>query len=277
MSDTLVTYDLDGDVALIGLNRPDKRNALSTGLMNLLDEAVARAGHEAKVGIIFGHGDCFSAGLDLGEAMQWLANGQWRKNHLRPPAFESIARGSIPFIAALQGAVVGGGLELACAAHIRVAENGAIFALPEGQRGIFVGGGGSVRIARILGYASMCDMMLTGRVYSAVEAQQRGLVQYRVNNGQSKKRAIQLARRIGQNCLQSNFAITCGLSKIQDLSYDDGLFFERLIAATTESEETRLRLQDFLEKRAPSILPPRKTTSMQPASRSKVGSSVRRK
>ena len=99
---------------------------------------------------------------------------------MTPPAGCSIRRCGIacstasstaacPVIAALKGAVIGGGLELACAAHIRVAEPSAYFALPEGQRGIFVGGGGSVRLPRLIGVARMTDMMLTGRVYSASE------------------------------------------------------------------------------------------------------------
>ncbi len=83
-----------------------------------------------------------------------------------------------PVIAALKGAVIGGGLELACAAHIRVAEPSAYFALPEGQRGIFVGGGGSVRLPRLIGVARMTDMMLTGRVYSATEGASYGFSQY---------------------------------------------------------------------------------------------------
>ena len=81
--------------------------------------------------------------------------------------FDRIQYSRVPVIAALRGAVIGGGLELACAAHIRVAEPSAYFALPEGQRGIFVGGGGSVRLLpRLIGVARMTDMMLTGRVYS---------------------------------------------------------------------------------------------------------------
>ena len=73
--------------------------------------------------------------------------------------FDRIQYSRVPVIAALRGAVIGGGLELACAAHIRVAEPSAYFALPEGQRGIFVGGGGSVRIPRLIGVARMADMM----------------------------------------------------------------------------------------------------------------------
>src|SRR6185312_14054953 len=92
--------------------------------------------------------------------------------------FDRIQYCRVPVIAALKGAVIGGGLELACAAHIRVADPSAYYALPEGSRGIFVGGGGSVRLPRLIGVARMADMMLTGRVYSATEGLTLGFAQY---------------------------------------------------------------------------------------------------
>ena len=93
-------------------------------------------------------------------------------NHSRAwqRCFEKIEFGPAPVVAVLKGAVIGGGLELAAAAHIRVSEPTAYYALPEGQRGIFVGGGGSVRLPRLIGVARMADMMLTGRVYAARKA-----------------------------------------------------------------------------------------------------------
>ena len=91
-------------------------------------------------------------------------------------AFERIERGRVPVVAVLKGAVVGGGLELAAAAHIRVAEPSAFYALPEGQRGLFVGGGASVRVPRLIGAHRMADMMLTGRVLDADEGHAAGSV-----------------------------------------------------------------------------------------------------
>ncbi len=82
-------------------------------------------------------------------------------------AFHEIEFGRVPVVAALKGAVIGGGLELALSAHLRVAEASAFYALPEGQRGIFVGGGASVRLPRLIGVSRMRDMMLTGRVHDA--------------------------------------------------------------------------------------------------------------
>ena len=127
--------------------------------------------------MIFGHGEHFSPASISPSTWNAAARGRHhsRKWHA---IFDDIERGSIPFVAALHGAVVGGGLELAAAAHLRVADATAFFALPEGQRGIFVGGGGSVRIARLMSATRMADLMLTGRVLSAAEAERFNLVHY---------------------------------------------------------------------------------------------------
>src|ERR1700679_1643318 len=192
----VITYAREGDVALIGLNRPAKRNAMNDETILAIEAAVRRAGDEAEVGLIFGHGLHFSAGLDLAEHADrspvegMYASMLWHK------VFEQIDRGRIPFVSALQGAVIGGGLELAASTHIRVADETAFFALPEGQRGIFVGGGGSVRVQRIIGYPTMADMMLTGRLYSAREAVEIRLAQYVVPPGEAVAKAVGLAQRI---------------------------------------------------------------------------------
>jgi enoyl-CoA hydratase/carnithine racemase len=153
-------------------------------------------------------------------------------------------------VAAVQGAVIGGGLELAAAAHIRVADDTAFFGLPEGQRGIFVGGGGSVRIQRIVGYETMADMMLTGRLLSAEEGRQAKLVQYIVKQGEALAKAKELAGKIAQNVPQTNWQITNVLPRINDMSHDDGLFMEYMNSAMTKPPESLERLRAFLDKRS---------------------------
>ena len=257
MADPNITYALDGQVALIGLDRPAKRNALSDALIEELRVAVERAGVEAKAGVIFGHGDHFSAGLDLAEHVHRTPIENVHHSRNWHAIFERIERGVIPFVCAIHGAAVGGGIELAASCQIRVAEEGAFFALPEGQRGIFVGGGGSVRIARLISAARMSDMMLTGRVLSAAEAERVNLVQYVVAPGAGLAKAKELAARIAGNSPMANFAVTHALSRIQDLSHDDGLFFESLMAAMTQTTPEAIeRLQAFLDKRAERIAAP---------------------
>src|SRR5204863_3607059 len=123
-------------------------------------------------------------------------------------AFERIEFGRAPVVAVLHGAVVGGGLELAAACHIRVAERSAYYALPEGSRGIFVGGGGAVRLPRLIGTARMMDMMLTGRIYDADEGQAIGLSHYLVPAGAGLAKGIELAKQIAGNAPMTNFAVT---------------------------------------------------------------------
>jgi enoyl-CoA hydratase/carnithine racemase len=260
MSDANVTYELVGNVALVGIDRAAKRNALNDDMIKLLREAIFRGGEEARAGVIHAHGENFSAGLDLAEAMAWMdpnakkarPRGRWH----RP--FDLIARGPIPWVAALKGACIGGGLELASACHIRVADETTFFALPEGQRGIFVGGGGSVRISRLMGYARMADLMLTGRVLTAAEGERANLAQYVVPKGESFERAKSLATRIAENATQSNWAITNALPRMLDFSHEDGLFIETLIggAMRERSSEGFERVRDFVEKRAKPLAKP---------------------
>lgn len=256
----LVTFDMEGDVALIGLNRAEKRNAINDRALDALAEAVAAATRQAKAGLIHGHGDHFCAGLDLAEhakrtPIEDIANS--RRWHA---VFDTIQRGTIPFVSALRGAVVGGGLELAASTHVRVADESAFFALPEGQRGIFVGGGGSVRIARLMSAARMTDLMLTGRVLSVAEAERCNLVQYVVAKGDALTKAKELANRIAQNASLSNFAIIQALPRIQDMAQDDGLFVESLMSAfTATSPEAIERLEAFLQKKAQRLAAPTDT------------------
>src|ERR1700731_4825153 len=203
----VVTYDLEDEDALVGLNRADKRNCFNPDVMKALLEAIVRAGEEAKCGIIFGHGDNFCAGLDLRWAAENWKTGRSQRLPFpfnRNSYFEAMARGNIPFVAALHGATLGGGLETAASAHIRVADETTYFGLPEGTRGIFVGGGGSVRIARLIGAARMQDMMLTGRALPPAEAERYGAVQYIVPAGQSIAKAKELAAKVCRNAPLSN-------------------------------------------------------------------------
>ena len=258
MNPSNLTYEVTDGVALIGLNRPNKRNAINDEMIDELAEALAAAATAAKVGVLYGHGEHFSAGLDLAEhakrtPFEGVMNSRkWHK------VFDEIERGSIPWVAALHGAVVGGGLELAASAQIRIADPNALFALPEGQRGIFVGGGGSVRIARLMTASRMADLMLTGRTLSAAKAEQLNLVQYVIKQGSVLEEAKALAAKIAKNAPLSNFAIVQALPRIQDLAHGDGLFFEALMASFTQtSPDAAERLRTFLDKRAERLAKPR--------------------
>ena len=115
------------------------------------------------------------------------------------------------------------------------------------QRGLFVGGGGSTRIPRLIGAARMADMMLTGRVYGAEEGVAIGLAQYVVDDGQGLAQAFALAEKVAANAPLSNFAVMHALPRIAGMSREDGLFTESLMAAIAQGDDAaKDRMRDFL-------------------------------
>jgi enoyl-CoA hydratase/carnithine racemase len=163
---------------------------------------------------------------------------------------------SVPVIAVLHGAVIGGGLELAAAAHVRIAEQGTYYALPEGTRGIFLGSGGSVRLPRLIGASTVIDMMLSGRVYEAAEAHQLlRLSQYLVDPGTGLERGIALAEKIAKNAPLANFAVLQAIPRIVEQDPSSGLFTEMLMVGIAQGDdEAKARLRDFLERKAGKVV-----------------------
>jgi (methylthio)acryloyl-CoA hydratase len=241
-----------GPVTLVRLSRPAKGNAMDGEMIAGLDTFFRSPPEGTRAIIVHGEGKHFSTGLDLSTVTEASAAGVVRASRTAQGALEGVEYGDVPVIAVLHGAVIGGGLELAAAAHIRVAERGAYYALPEGMRGIFVGGGGAVRIPRLIGTARMIDMMLTGRTYGAEEGASLGFSQYVVDDGNGLATAIELAERIATNAVLSNFAVVQALPRIARADSETGLLTESLMVAIALSdEEAKRRLHAFLEKRAP--------------------------
>jgi enoyl-CoA hydratase/carnithine racemase len=252
----MIGYELEAGVARIALRRPEKRNAISDALLAALIEAVERAQGEAGAIVIHGEGPCFSAGLDLSEHRAREAHEVFAHSRGWHAAFARIARGRLPVIAALHGACVGGGLELAAACHLRVADTTAFLALPEGSRGIFVGGGASVRVARLMGASRIADMMLTGRVVDAATAERWGAVNHLVAEGAALAEAMRLAARAAEVPVLTRLGILEALPRIQDMAEEDGLFVESLVAALAQTgPEARARLDAFLAGRAAKLRP----------------------
>jgi enoyl-CoA hydratase/carnithine racemase len=243
-----------GDVAILRLKRPHKRNALDDETIIGIETFFTALPDGIGAVLLAGEGEHFSAGLDLSELeerdiKQGIAHsGLWHR------AFGKIQFGKVPVVAVLHGAVVGGGLELAASAHVRVAERSAYYALPEGSRGIYVGGGGSVRLPRLIGVARMMDMMLTGRTYSAEEGHAMGLTTYLVDSGNGFAKGLELAARIAGNAPLTNFAVMHALPRIAEMDPASGYAVEALMSAIAQADgEAKARLKDFLEKRAPKV------------------------
>jgi enoyl-CoA hydratase/carnithine racemase len=247
-------FDMLDDVAVVRITRAAKRNDLTDELILALRHTFDNLPHNAKAAVLCGSGDHFCAGLDLSELKSRDAGEGMHHSRLWHSAFERIQFGSVPVVAALHGAVVGGGLELASACHIRVADESTFYALPEGTRGIFVGGGGSVRVPKLIGAARMTDMMLTGRVYNAVDGERVGLAQYLVPTGTGVAKALDLASRIATNAPLTNFALMHALPRIAEQPADHGLFTEALMASVAQSApEAKARVRAFLEGKAAKV------------------------
>ena len=243
--------ELRGEVAVLRLSRPQKRNALDDDTVAGLEIFFQEMPSSVKAVVLHGEGDHFSAGLDLNELTERDFAEAVEHSRGWHRIFEQIEFGRVPVVSVLHGAVVGGGLELACATHVRVAEKSTYYGLPEGTRGIFVGGGGSVRIPRVIGTSRMMEMMLTGRTYGAEEGQMFGLSHHLVESGEGLKKGLELAT----NTSLTNFAIIQALPRIAEQDRASGYLTESLVASLTQSgDEAKARLKAFLEKRAPKVV-----------------------
>jgi len=245
-------FDLEDDIAILTLDRPEKRNSINDILIDELDTFFSDPPKQVNAVILCGSGGHFCAGLDLAEHehREPIAGVYHSRNWHR--VAELIEMGTLPVVSALTGAVIGGGLEMAVATHVRIAEPSVRFQLPEGRRGIFVGGGASMRVGKILGADRMREMMLTGRSYNSEEGVSLGLAHYAVEEGEAMPLARELARKIADNAPFSNYLMMQALPRINDMPRDAGLFAESLAAAMSQtSDGAKEGLRAFLEKRDP--------------------------
>lgn len=249
---TVLVIEQKGNIAHLTLNRPEKRNALNDDLIAALDAFFSNVPEGTRAIVISGAGGHFSSGLDLSQhvARQPLEVMAHSRNWHRVMAL--LANSTIPVIAAMNGAVMGGGLEMASTCHVRVAEETVRFQMPEGLRGIFVGGGGSVRISRLIGADRMTEMMLTGRTYSGLDGERLGLAHHTVPEGGALEKAFELAERIARNSPTINGFIIQAIAQISTMPPDAGLYAESLTAALSQTgPDAEEGLRAFLEKRAP--------------------------
>lgn len=253
-SENLIEVRHEDGIAFVGLNRPTKRNAINDGLLAELGEFFSGGAGDARAVVLHGLGEHFCAGLDLHELMAkrspdiMVGMRRSRKWH---QVFDAIQFGEIPVVSVLKGGVIGGGLELAAATHVRVSEASTFYQLPEGQRGIFLGGGGSVRIPRILGSGRVVEMMLTGRALEADEGHRLGLSHHMVANGQGLAKATELAKAIAGNAAATNYAIINGISRIGEMSMGEGFFAETMVTVMTRAAGigSAQRITEFFEGR----------------------------
>lgn len=251
-SSDILVVTTDGPVATLTMNRPAKRNAMCDELLAALEAFFTAPPEGVRAVILTGTAGHYCSGLDLSEHVSRDAEGTMRHSRNWHRVMDIIQFSGLPVVSAMFGAVIGGGLELATSTHVRIAEPSTIFQLPEGMRGIFVGGGATVRVGRIIGSDRMCEMMLTGRKYNAEEGLALGLTHYAVGEGEAMALAQKLASKIAGNASLSNYMMIQAISRISDMSKSDGLFAESLCAAVSQtSADAEEGLRSFLEKRRP--------------------------
>lgn len=240
----------DGRICMVSLNRPPKHNAMSEAMIHGLGYVFENMPDNIRCVILNGNGGNFCAGLDLSEHKHREPFESVLFSRYGHKVFDAIRLGGRPVVAALHGAVIGGGFEMAVCAHVRVADTTAFFQLPEGRRGIYIGGGGSVRIRRAIGISRMTEMLLTARKYDAEAGERLGVAHYVVPQGTALDKALELADDIAGNAPIVNYMIMHALSHINDMSAEDGLFTEAVAQAISlTSPDAKAGMEAFLNRR----------------------------
>ena len=260
----VIRIERHDDIAELVFDRPEQRNAMNDELIDGLDAYFSRPPDGVRAVVLRGEGGHFCSGLDLAEHKDRTPEEGVYHSRNWHRVMDLIEFSGLPVVSVLTGAVIGGGLEIATATHVRIAEPSVRFQLPEGRRGIFVGGGATVRVGRIIGPDRMREMMLTGRNYDAEEGRELGLAHYSVGEGEARPLAMELARRIADNAPFSNYLMINALSRIADMSRADGLFTESLATAMTQTTPgAQEGMRAFLEKREPDFHGKDKTRTAQ--------------
>lgn len=259
--DSHLLVERDGHVLTVTLNRPEAKNAFSPSMLvgaydawKMLDEDP-----ELRVGILTGAGGDFCSGMDL----KALANGFSEEDAARMAEDPDIHWKSLlrhyrpgkPLIAAVEGYCVAGGTEILQATEIRVAGESAQLGIAEVQRGLFPLGGSTVRLQRQIGFTMAADLLLTGRLISAAEAKEIGLIGHVVPDGQALTKAREIADRIAENGPLAVKAVLRSMRETAGMTEAEGLVRELEIGEPIifNSNDAKEGPRAFKEKRKPNF------------------------
>ena len=251
--------EIDGHIALLTLDRPEAKNALSGEMLVRMADAWAEVGTNdgIRVVVVTGAGGDFCAGADLKEMAGGYGETEWTQRFRDDPDLHWKAllrqeRPLKPIVAAVEGYCVAGGTEILQGMDIRVAGESATFGVAEVRRGIFPLGGSTVRLSRQIPYTVAADMLLTGRMVSAMEAKEVGLIGHLVPDGSALDRAMELAEQVAANGPLAVQAVLRSLRETRELPESEGLALELEIGmpvyATQDAQEGP---RAFAEKRTP--------------------------
>jgi enoyl-CoA hydratase/carnithine racemase len=248
----LIESSRDGHVALLRINRPEARNALSPEVMERLAGELERLDPDPEVHcvVIAGSDKVFAAGADIkamsersfAEALRHPAASFWRR----------LAAIKTPMIAAVSGYALGGGCELALACDMIVAAESATFGQPEITLGIIPGGGGTQRLARVLGKQRAMEYVLTGKRFDAEEARAMGLVNEVAKEGEWLEAAMALARTVAERPPIAVRLAKQAVIVAEETALSAGIENERRLYELAMATEDRVEgMTAFLEKREP--------------------------
>lgn len=250
------SLNIEDRVAIATIKRPPA-NALSRGLISEVDELLTAVEHDDSVRVILIHGEgrFFSAGADIKEFTEINSGEEFSKLASEGQrVFERLESFPKPVIAAIHGAALGGGLELAMGCHIRLVAEDAKLGLPELQLGLIPGFAGTQRLPRYVGMAKAAEMLFTSEPISGNEAVQWGLANKAFPADELLSNAIEMAKKIA---LKSPIALKTAINMMQyskHQSFYDGVKAESQSFGTVfESEDAKEGIQAFIEKRQPSF------------------------
>ncbi|TDC69927.1 enoyl-CoA hydratase/isomerase family protein [Actinomadura sp. GC306] len=245
-----VTYEVDGHVGVITLNRPEVHNALRRRTYEELTELVLST--TARALVVTGAGRSFCSGDDVRELM---GGGETPPSPLAPritPAAGALLKTDVPVIAAVNGPAVGWGMELALMADLRVAARRARFGELFVKRGLCSDVAGISRLAQLVGREHAAELLLTGDVIDAERAERIGLVGRVVDDDRVLETAVELAGRIAANPPLAVAALKRGLRRALDPDWDElGAWVTSTLGDLFTTEDHREGVRSFLEKREP--------------------------
>jgi enoyl-CoA hydratase/carnithine racemase len=247
----LVELRAEGAVCVLVLNRPEKLNAISTAvereLLAAFDSEVARA---SRCLVLAGAGRAFSAGADLTEVSRQGPEGIAAYYRDTGDVYERLAALPQPTIAAIHGYCLGGALELALAADFRIADETAVFGLPEVELGILPSSGGTHRLVRIAGPARAKELMLLRERFDAAEALRLGVVTEVASEGAAVDRALELGKRLASLPPLAVSVTKQAIDLLAESSRDAGIALERLAyGMLAQTEEARGASEAFAKRK----------------------------
>ena len=248
-----IIVDIEDNILLVRLDRPEAMNALNLDLLRELGAAFADAQKNDKVRavVVTGSDKAFAAGADI-KMMSEKSFVDVFSEDLFTPEEQAITRIRKPVIAAVAGYALGGGCELAMMCDFIIAADNAKFGQPEVNLGVMPGMGGAARLTRLVGRAKAMDMALTGRFMEAEEAERSGLVARVVPAKKLLEEAMTAARRIAEKSAVSIMAIKEAVHRADEMPLAEALLFERrLFHALFATEDQKEGMNAFIEKREP--------------------------